>query len=98
MVAEGVAAGDVPDRGPTPTRPPPTLKPTPATSVDFDGLRAEFDVEVSDATVMKCFLLWAALVGAISLEVFGQYGADTISAPDDVFDGQIRLLIKVLAL
>ena len=43
--------------------------------------------------MLKCFLLWAALVGAISLEVFGQYGADTLSAPGAVFDGQVRLLI-----
>ncbi|MDT7755598.1 MAG: hypothetical protein QOH27_1496, partial [Mycobacterium sp.] len=34
-----------------------------------------------DAAVARCFLLWAALVGAISLEVFGQYGADTLSTP-----------------
>lgn len=87
MVAEGVAAGDVPDRGPTPT---------PATSRDFDALRAEFDVDVSDAIVLKCFLLWAALIGAISLEVFGQYGADTLADPSDVFDGQLGLLIAGL--
>ena len=46
-----------------------------------------------DATVLKCFLLWAALVGAISLEVFGQYGADTLTDPAVVFDGQVGLLI-----
>ena len=38
-------------------------------------------------------MLWAALVGAISLEVFGQYGADTLTVPGEVFDTQIRLLI-----
>ena len=47
---------------------------------------------------MKCFLLWAALVGAISLEVFGQYGPDTLSDPGDVFDGQMRLVIAALAM
>jgi AcrR family transcriptional regulator len=89
VVGSGIAVGDVPDDG------PPT---TPATSADFDGIRAEFDFAGGDATVMKCFLLWAALVGAISLEVFGQYGADTLSTPADVFDGQIRLLIAALSL
>jgi hypothetical protein len=33
------------------------------------------------------------LVGAISLEVFGQYGADTLTDPAAVFDGQIELLL-----
>ncbi len=37
-----------------------------------------------------------SLVGAISLEVFGQYGADTLSAPGVVFDGQMRLLVQTL--
>ena len=46
-------------------------------SSDFDRLREEFEFSGDDAAVAKCFLLWAGLVGAISLEVFGQYGADT---------------------
>jgi hypothetical protein len=32
-------------------------------------------------------------VGAISLEVFGQYGADTLSDPEKVFASQIELLL-----
>jgi AcrR family transcriptional regulator len=62
-------------------------------SADFDVIRAEFAFTGDDATVLKCFLLWAALVGAISLEVFGQYGADTLSDPAAVFDHQIELLL-----
>jgi AcrR family transcriptional regulator len=89
VVAEGVAAGDVPDSGVTASA---------ATSADFDAIRAEFDFAASDAVVLKCFLLWAALVGAISLEVFGQYGSDTLSDPGDLFDGQIRLAIAALTL
>jgi hypothetical protein len=63
-------------------------------SQDFDGIRAEFDFPGDDAAVMKCLVLWAGLVGAISLEVFGQYGADTLTDPAVVFDGQIGLLIE----
>lgn len=88
VVGAGIAAGDIPRSGPTPAR---------RTSADFDGIRAEFEFTGDDATVMKCFLVWAALVGAISLEVFGQYGADTLRDPADVFDGQIRLLIASLS-
>ena len=36
------------------------------------------------------------MVGAISLEVFGQYGVDTLSDPQAVFDTQVRLLVGVL--
>jgi AcrR family transcriptional regulator len=88
-VEEGLAVGDVPDSGSKPSR---------ATSKDFDGLRTEFGFSGGDATVMKGFLLWAALVGAISLEVFGQYGADTLSDPGEVFDAQIRLAIAAMVL
>ena len=86
-VAEGIAAGEVPDAGPTTSR---------STAADFDGLRAEFGFAGGDAAVLKCFLLWSAMVGAISLEVFGQYGDDTLSDLAEVFDGQIQLLITAL--
>lgn len=89
VLAEGVAAGDVSEAGPATS---------PATSADFDAIRTEFGFSGSDATVLKCVLLWAALVGAISLEVFGQYGADTLSDPADVFDGQIRVLVAAFTM
>jgi len=41
-------------------------------------------------------LLWAGVLGAINLEVFGQYGADTLTDPAAVFDAQVRLLVDVL--
>jgi AcrR family transcriptional regulator len=66
-------------------------------SSEFDLVREEFDFGGDDATVAKSFLLWAGLVGAISLEVFGQYGADTFTDPGAVFDIQIRLLIGMLS-
>jgi hypothetical protein len=40
--------------------------------------------------------MWAGVVGAVSLEVFGQYGADTLTDPEAVFDGQLQLLVDVL--
>lgn len=87
VVGDGVAAGDVLDPG---------VSPTAVTSADFASVRAEFGFTGGDAATLKCLVLWAALVGAISLEVFGQYGADTFSDPSEVFDGQIRLLIDAL--
>jgi AcrR family transcriptional regulator len=83
-VASGIAAGAVTV---------PNVQAAQPISGDFDRVRDEFGFAADDATVLKCFLLWAALVGAISLEVFGQYGADTLTDPAVVFDGQIGLLI-----
>jgi AcrR family transcriptional regulator len=65
-------------------------------SGDFDLLREEFAFTGDDRAVAKGFALWAGLIGAISLEVFGQYGADTVTEPGAVFDLQIQLLLEML--
>lgn len=86
-VAAGVAAGEIDGGG---------VVPEPL-SVDFDGVRAEFGVSIGDGAMAKTVTLWAGLVGAISLEVFGQYGADTFTDPAQLFDLHIRGLIDLLA-
>ena len=88
VVATGVATGDISSTN-IPVRQP--------LSADFDSLRAEFDVTVDDGVLTKCLVLWAALVGAISLEVFGQYGSDTLTDPALAFDAQVALLTGMLA-
>lgn len=45
----------------------------------------------------SAFCSGRGVVGAISLEVFGQYGADMLTDPGVVFDAQTRLLVAVLA-
>jgi AcrR family transcriptional regulator len=65
-------------------------------SMDFERLRREFGFPGDDPVIAKCFAIWAGVVGAISLEVFGQYGADTLSDPQALFDAQVRLLVGVL--
>ncbi len=86
-VAEGVAAGEI---GMPEDVVPQSL------SSDFDGLRAEFGFEGTDALVVRCIALWAGLVGAINLEVFGQYGSDTFTRPALLFDAQFGLLIDAM--
>ncbi|OAN26412.1 TetR/AcrR family transcriptional regulator [Mycolicibacterium iranicum] len=87
VVAEGIAAGEaIPARADVSQQ----------LSSDFDRLRAEFDFPGSDDAVGKCLALWATLVGAISLEVFGQYGADTFTDPAQVFDVQMAILTETL--
>jgi AcrR family transcriptional regulator len=92
-VAAGIAAGDLggTDVGTADVEVPRAL------SADFDRLRDEFGFPGNDAAVAKCFALWAGLVGAISLEVFGQYGADTLTDPARLFDVQVRLWLQMLS-
>lgn len=85
--AAGLAAGDIPETG---VAVPQHL------SSDFTRLREEFSFAGGDAVIAKCFTLWAGLVGAISLEVFGQYGADTLTDPGAAFETQVGLLIGML--
>ncbi|MCT7661997.1 TetR/AcrR family transcriptional regulator [Mycobacterium deserti] len=88
-VSTGIACGDVPATKNAVTQP---------LSSDFDRLRDEFGFAGDDVAVAKCVLLWAGLIGAISLEVFGQYGPDTLTDPSAMFDVQVRLLVDMLTL
>jgi AcrR family transcriptional regulator len=87
-IAAGITTGDI--------RLTNTVVPHPMSS-DFDRIRQEFSFPGDDAVIAKCFLFWAGVLGAISLEVFGQYGADTLTDPEAVFDTQLGLLVDVLA-
>lgn len=86
-VAAGITTGDI--RLTNDTAPQPM-------SSDFERIRHEFGFPGDDLVIAKCFLLWAGVLGAISLEVFGQYGADTLTDAETVFDAQLRLLVHVL--
>jgi AcrR family transcriptional regulator len=86
-IADGVASGDVRTSD---------FHAALASSPEFDEVRREFGFPGDDAVLAKCFLAWAGIVGAISLEVFGQYGPD-LAAPEVLFDTQVRLLIGVLS-
>lgn len=86
-VACGIAADDVTAS---------TLHVAAPLAGDFDGIRAEFGFTGDDGAMARSLLAWAALVGAVSLEVFGQYGADTLTDPAAAFDLQVDLLIDTL--
>ncbi|OBK29717.1 TetR family transcriptional regulator [Mycobacterium asiaticum] len=88
-ISVGITTGDIVLTNDSATQP---------TSSDFGRLRHEYGFPGDDRVLAKCFLLWAGVVGAISLEVFGQYGSDTLTDPRSVFDTQIRMLVTTLAL
>ncbi|HKI42065.1 MAG TPA: TetR/AcrR family transcriptional regulator [Mycobacterium sp.] len=87
-VAAGITTGDI--------RLTNDVAPQPMSS-DFERLCQEFGFPGDDQVLTKCFLLFAGVMGAISLEVFGQYGADTLTDADPLFDAQLRLLVGVLS-
>jgi AcrR family transcriptional regulator len=89
LVGEGVAAGEVPD-GPAPHDPPEPL------ATDLRAVGTEVGLGTHPAVLSRALLLWATVVGGTSLEVFGQYGADTFREPGQAFDQQVRMALAVL--
>lgn len=86
-VGAGIAAGDIPDADDAVAQP---------LSSDYDGIRAEFGFAGGDVAVTRSIVLWATVVGAISLEVFGQYGADTFRDPAAAFDVALESVVDGL--
>jgi len=89
LVAEGVAAIEVPD-GPAPHDPPEPL------AADLRAVGAEVGLTTHPAVLSRALLLWATVVGGTSLEVFGQYGADSFRKPRQAFDQQVEMALGVL--
>ncbi|HET7760993.1 MAG TPA: TetR/AcrR family transcriptional regulator [Phycicoccus sp.] len=89
LVAEGVAGGDVRPEGPVPL-------PEGALAADLGVVAADTGLEAGPDVVGRAVLLWATLVGGTSLEVFGQYGSDTFSAPEALLEHQLRLALAML--
>jgi AcrR family transcriptional regulator len=67
---------------------PPRLS-APVTA-DIDAIRTALGVSPSRTAVLYGARAWSTLIGAVSLEVFGQYGVDTLASPGDYFDAILR--------
>jgi hypothetical protein len=65
-------------------------------SADLVRVRDEFGFPGDDALVIRCTAVWAMMIGAVSMEVFGQYGSDTFTDPHGLFDQQIELAVDLL--
>ena len=55
-------------------------------------------ITAPDELIARGVLMWAALFGCISFEVFGQYGPDTFTQPQDLFEHQLRVLVETVGL
>ena len=69
-----------------------------ALAADLAALRSQFNRQMPDELVARGVLVWSALFGAVSFEVFNQYGPDTFSAPAELFDHQLSVLAGVAGL
>lgn len=82
-------------------RPPPAASATHMSrklAADVKRVRTVFATSASDDLVLRGVLTWAALFGCVSFEVFGQYGADTFTAADELFQLQLQQLADTMGL
>jgi len=63
---------------------------------DMDRIRQEFGLTVPPAALARGLGLWSALGGAVSFEVFDQYGRDTLADPSAFFDLHIESVITAI--
>ncbi|MGO4805876.1 TetR/AcrR family transcriptional regulator [Arthrobacter sp. 2MCAF15] len=77
-------------------------RPGPAVAAGLAGdlakIRAEFGLAVPDGLLARGTLAWTSLFGAVSFEVFGQYGAETFSAREELFAHHLAVLADVAGL
>lgn len=70
----------------------------PGLAPDLLAIREGLGLAVPDTAVARGVLVWTSVFGAISFEVFGQYGADTFSARDELFEHQLAVLEGIVGL
>ncbi|MFJ4027875.1 TetR/AcrR family transcriptional regulator [Paenarthrobacter sp. NPDC089989] len=77
---------------------PPDVVIPPKLAGDLARIRAEMGLAAPDASLARGVLVWTSLFGAVSFEVFGQYGADTFAAREELFEHQLGVLQGVAGL
>ena len=65
---------------------------------DLARIRRDMGITAPDHLVARGVLVWAALFGCVSFEVFGQYGADTFTRPGDLFEHHLAVLVDTVGL
>lgn len=88
ILAEAYRAGALEVRNEVPA--------TPEFVADLDRIRAEISSDLPDDVLARGMFAWPTLFGAVSFEVFGQYGADTFTDPASVFDHHLALLAQTV--
>lgn len=61
-------------------------------AADYRAIRDQLSLAVPDSVIAATVQAWSALFGAVSFEVFGQYGSGTFSDPAALYDYTVRRL------
>ena len=67
-------------------------------SRDLARIRKQMGLTVPDHAIARGLFAWAALFGCVTWEVFGQYGADTLTDPGDLFEHHLAALVEAVGL
>ena len=70
----------------------------PPLAADLERIRRDMGLAVPDILLARGALVWTSLFGAVSFEVFGQYGAGTFAAPDELFAHHLAVLAGLAGL
>ncbi|MFT4042382.1 MAG: WHG domain-containing protein [Gordonia sp. (in: high G+C Gram-positive bacteria)] len=70
--------------------------PSAAVAADMQAVAEEFGTDLSNEIIAAATTLWATIIGGISIEVFGQYGTETIADPAALFAAQITAALSLL--
>lgn len=67
----------------------PTL--SPSLAADVEALRSEYELSSPGWLIARGLGAWSGLFGAVSFEVFGQYGPNTLSEANELFEFSMRV-------
>lgn len=63
---------------------------SPGLAADIENLRTEYSLKSPSWLVARGLGAWSGLFGAVSFEVFGQYGPNTLGDPRELFELTMR--------
>lgn len=70
----------------------------PELRADLARIREEYGSPLDDSQLVAATVAWTGIFGAVSFEVFGQYGTDTFAAPSALFEAQMEALSAAVGL
>ncbi len=62
---------------------------------DFDAVRRDMGADIDDEAIARGVLVWVSLFGAVSFDVFDQYGGSTFSDRDQLFEYHLARLVEL---
>lgn len=67
-------------------------------ATDFDAIRAEYGITVPDELLARGVFVWSSLFGAVSFDVFDQYGSGTFTDRGAIYDHHLDVMAETLGL